>query len=83
MSYMDYVVKWSHSLSTMVVPSWVGEGGRTACVPAIVLAVLVRLVVSSLFSILRVGLGLPVSFLVLFCATTVYLVYNTDESTPR
>ena len=68
---MDYVLGWAHSLSTMVVPSWVGEGGRTACVPAIFLAVLVRLVVASVFSIVRVGLGLPVSFvLVVFGVTS-------------
>lgn len=65
LSYMDYVVGWAHSLSTMVVPSYVGEAGRTACVPAIVLAVLVRLAVASFFSVLRAGLGLPVSFVVL------------------
>eukprot|EP00904_Undaria_pinnatifida_P002747 jgi/Undpi1/12473/HiC_scaffold_5.g02144.m1 len=59
LSYMDYVVGWSHSLSTFVVPSYVGVGGQAACVPAIFLAVLVRLAVSSAFSVLRVGLGLP------------------------
>lgn len=58
LSCMDYVVGLTHYLSTVSMP-W-GSAAEISCVSAIYLALLVRLVVATVLSAVRVVLGLPV-----------------------
>lgn len=53
------MVGWAHYLSSVSMP-W-GSAAEISCVSAIYLALLVRLVVATVFSAMRVVLGLPVS----------------------
>lgn len=59
MQFMESILDWAHGLSSAVMP--LGLGGRIPCVPALFLALLVRLVVSTVFLCMRMLLGLPVS----------------------
>lgn len=58
--FMDYLVGWVHAVSPMLMP-W-GGSLHMPCVPAIFLALVVRLTVTTVFAGLRVVMGLPVSF---------------------
>ncbi|CAM9463333.1 unnamed protein product [Sphacelaria rigidula] len=58
MQFMESILDWAHGLSSAVMP--LGLGGRIPCVPALFLALLVRLVVSTVFLCMRMLLGLPV-----------------------
>lgn len=60
LGWTDYVVGWAHYLSIVSMP-WGGSAGEISCVSAFYLALLVRFVVATVFSALRVLLGLPVS----------------------
>lgn len=55
---VDRLVSWAHYFSTAVIP--IGWVRGSSCVPAFVLAVLVRLIVATIFAMIKGALGLPV-----------------------
>lgn len=64
LKFIDRVLRLTHGFSSMVMP--LGIGGRPPCVPALFLAIMVRLVVSTVFLGVRILLSLPVRFAFIF-----------------